>query len=243
MTVVNEHSVDAADMGSTAIGRWEEGPIASPLRVIAKFIGLSEALAVAGAAATDGTARLMLTSFAVAFPILVLVVFVWLLVRHPANLYAPTEYTADTSVEVFAAALDRRQQAFEVVLADAVPEALLSANSSAPAPHMRTTMASALDEALNDRTVTVVLDAFRPGRPMRIPVTERTIVQDLLDQTYFSLEATVEAFTYGQSWILQREGGERLVDLGSDYRRERPDTRLLREVEIAPGDVLHAVHP
>lgn len=232
-------SVDALRPPAIDGPSQKTGGIASPLRIIASFIGLSQALAVTGAAATDGTARLVLTIFAVTFPLIVLMVFVWLLVRHPANLYAPTEYTIDTSVEVFAAALDRRQRAFEVVLADAVPDALLSAGGATQPLQARMPLASALDEALSERGVTILVDEFIPERPARIPVTERTTVQDLLDQAYFSLEPTVDAFTYGRSWVLAREDGERMVDLISG--RSGADARLLSEVGIAAGDVLRAV--
>jgi hypothetical protein len=212
--------------------------VSSPLRIIASFIGLSQALAVTGAAATDGTSRLILTGFAVIFPLVVLGVFLWLLVRHPANLYAPSEYTSSTSVETFAAALDRRQRAFEVVLAQAVPEALLLAGINEP-PEARDLVAEALDSALRERAVTVHVDQFTSEPPARIPVTEQTTVQDLLDQTYFILEPAVDVFTYGRSWVLERENGERLDSLFSG--EPRPDGRSLAEAGIEAGDVLRAV--
>jgi hypothetical protein len=215
--------------------------VSSPLRVIASFIALSQALAITGSAATNGTARLILTIFAVTFPLIVLAVFVWLLVRHPANLYAPGEYTADTSVEKFATALDRRQRAFEVVFAEAVPEALSSTETAGRVSTSGQSLTSALDEALSERTVTIRLDDFSLEGPARIPVTKQTTVQDLLDQTYFSLKPSVGVFSYGRSWVLERENGERLNALGSAYAR--PDSRLLEEAGIRAGDVLRAVRP
>lgn len=215
--------------------------IASPLRVIARFIALSETLATAGAAATDGAARLLLTSFAVGFPLIVLTVFVWLLVRHPANLYAPMEYTAETSVDIFVSALDRRRRAFEVVLSEAVPEAVGAALPSAPSEDFRVGFAAAFDRAFRNRAVTILTEAFGYGHPTRVPVTKETTVQDLLDLTYFSLEPAVEPYTYGRSWVLAREDGKRLPDLEQGPSGMRNDRRRLGEVGISPGETLWAI--
>ena len=61
---------------------------ASPLWIIALFIALSEATAGVAAATTDGAARLIFACFAATFPVIVLFVFVWLLVKHAPKLYA-----------------------------------------------------------------------------------------------------------------------------------------------------------
>src|SRR5947209_6007553 len=59
----------------------------------------------------DGSTRLVFTVYAVVFPVLVLAVFVWLLLAHPANLYSPTQFGAGTTIEAYVRALRREQRA------------------------------------------------------------------------------------------------------------------------------------
>ena len=82
----------------------------SPLWIIALFIALSEFMAGVAAIATSGTTQMIFAVFAVIFPALVLILFVWLLLTHPANLYSPGQYTAGTTVETYVRALTRENR-------------------------------------------------------------------------------------------------------------------------------------
>lgn len=62
----------------------------TPLFVFAIFVGLTETIAGLAAWRVSGTVQLILACFVVAFPILVLAAFVWLLWHRPYVLYGPT---------------------------------------------------------------------------------------------------------------------------------------------------------
>jgi hypothetical protein len=78
------------DFGETA-----KGLARNPLGIIALFIALVygfAALVTAFASSLRAEERLPLVWFLVLFPVLVLVVFAWLVSRHSARLYAPSDY-------------------------------------------------------------------------------------------------------------------------------------------------------
>jgi hypothetical protein len=50
--------------------------------------------------------------FAVAFPTVVFVVFVWLLIRHAPNLYAPGQYSRDITPEIYRIGISRADSVF-----------------------------------------------------------------------------------------------------------------------------------
>lgn len=78
-----------------SFGRTAKGLARNPLGIIALFIvliyGLA-ALVTAFAASLTPDERLPLIWFLVIFPIIVLVVFAWLVSRHSGKLYAPGDY-------------------------------------------------------------------------------------------------------------------------------------------------------
>lgn len=78
----------------------EFGPIAvtlsrSPLGIIALFVVLVEAIAagIAIFASFESSAQFLLVVFIVAFPLVVLVSFVYLVSKHHTKLYAPSDFT------------------------------------------------------------------------------------------------------------------------------------------------------
>jgi hypothetical protein len=222
----------------------------SPLRIIALFIALSETLATVGATATDGTARMMMTTFAVSFPFVVLVLFVWLLVAHTAKLYAPSEYTADTSIESFVMATRRQQRDAHIVIRNAIGATVATqvetaeGATAASEADMRDRLIATYDEAISQFSVTVVRGLILAGaEDYQVPISDRTTVQELLDSVYFSLVPAVGPYTYGMSWVLIRGDHEVLADLGSNWAQRNGrtgDDRPLAEVGIAAGTTLTA---
>ena len=84
-----------ADFASSA-----KGLARNPLGIVALFIVLIYGFAslVVGLSGRLGEIeRVLLVSFLVVFPILVLAVFAWLVSRHHTKLYAPTDYRDDVS--------------------------------------------------------------------------------------------------------------------------------------------------
>jgi hypothetical protein len=224
--------------------------VSSPLRIIALFIALSETLASAAAVATDGTARTMLTSFAVSFPFVVLAVFVWLLVAHTTKLYAPNQYTAETTIEAFANATRRQNTETQLLVRSAVSHAVATAigaedvGTATPAD-VRDQIAANFDQAVEDASVTLARSLLIDGAEnVQIAVGNKTSVQDFLDSAYFSLVPAVGPYTYGVDWVLVGGDHETLPEMGSNWAEqqgEEGDFRLLEEVGIRPGTILTAI--
>jgi hypothetical protein len=225
------------------------GDAGSPLRIIALFILLSQAAVSAAAIGTSGTTQFMLAVFAVAFPIVVLAVFVWLLLRHPGNLYAPSQYTAETNIEDFVSVLTRQQRASQVVLERAVSDAVVSGvvqkspvEATVIAEDVRQHVADAFSQSVADSSVTVVRRNIRAdASAATIPIDSDTTVQDLLDSIYYSLVPAVGPFTYNVEWVLALPNHDLLPDLGSawaDKQGQRHDERPIADVGIEPGMTL-----
>lgn len=231
-----------------------KGDVASsPLRIVAMFIALCEALATAGAIATDGTARMTLTSFAVVFPFVVLMVFVWLLVKHTEKLYPPDAYTANTSIEAFAAATRRQARDTQRLIDNARSAVELAVDRTLgsssvgeeDATSMRQHLVATFDEAVEEASVTVVRRLIiGDAESYQVPVTLEMTVQELLDSVYLSLAPAVGPYTYGTDWVLVREDQEVLRDMGTNRRDNAGvdgDVRRLSEVGITAGMTLTAV--
>lgn len=86
--------------GLKEFGETAKGLARNPLGIIALFIVLIygfASLVVGLSSALSGGERLPLIWFLVVFPVLVLIVFAWLVSKHHAKLYAPTDYRQDES--------------------------------------------------------------------------------------------------------------------------------------------------
>jgi hypothetical protein len=219
----------------------------SPLWIIALFIALSEVTAGVAAITTDGITRSIFAVFTVTFPLIVLSAFVWLLVRHPANLYGPWQYPERVGVEGYAAALSRQRRTANLVYRHAAGEAvaMAAAQEAGTSPSKQAVSAEKVeqefDRIIRESSIVVDCSAFRSGEPALFPVTEETTASELLNAIYFELAPAVLPFTYGESWLLTDQDGHRLTDLGTQWARRRNrgrDLRRLEEVGIELGSSL-----
>jgi hypothetical protein len=191
----------------------------------------------------------MLTSFAVAFPFVVLAVFVWLLVVHTEKLYAPSQYTPDTTIAAFAEATRRQTRDAQLVaqsaISAAVAPAIVARSNGADLNEVREQIAERLDQAVEDASVKLARSLLIEGADtVSIPVSRETTVQDLLDSAYFALTPAVGPYTYGIDWMLVRSDHELLENIGSKWAEGNgmpDDYRPLREVGIEPGATLTAI--
>jgi hypothetical protein len=241
--------------GVSATGRAVTAQGGSPLTIIGMFIALSEVTAGAAAIGTDGASQLILAVFAVSFPVAVFGVFLWLLLTHPANLYPPNQYTSTTTIESYAAALQRSRGINQVILGNAIVEAVSAAVEANPGgaatrEDIAPPIAEAVGLAFKQGGVTVHIDDdFSRPQTIVVPVLDSTPVQDLLDQIYFALAPDVPPFSYGKQWALQMDSGETRVfdEIGSAWSRrngfslEEGDYRPLSQVGIEPGSVLQVI--
>lgn len=120
----------------------------NPLGIIALFIVLAEVLTVALLAFNSNVGapeRIVLVVFLVAFPVLVLAVFTWLISRHNDKLYAPSDFKDEgnfmklqhnlTATASLAAALSERGAALDGSSIESIVDAVIAAdrrNSSVP---------------------------------------------------------------------------------------------------------------
>jgi len=210
-------------------------------------------MAGVAAIATDGTSRLIFAIFAVAFPMAVLVVFIWMLLKHPVNLYSPGQFTTQTSIEVFAQTLARAAQDRAAVIQSAVVEGVAEAvqagsTGGAGVESMQEQVVEGIQRRIDESSVTVdIAEIVEDARPLQIPVTPQTRVDSLLNTVYFALAPHVRPFKYGESWVLADEKDMKpLTNMGTKWAKRRGrenDSRHLDEVGIHQGTRLVVVPP
>jgi hypothetical protein len=218
---------------------------ASPLWIIALFIALSEATAGAAAITTNGVTRLIFACFAVLFPSAVFAVFVWMLVKHAPNLYAPAQYSSEITPEIYRSGigLSRSESVF---LGRVVAEATVPPGANGEdRDDMVRQVAQRFEAAVKESSVTVSLGNLKPRADLlQIPVAENMEIDHFLNSIYFALSPAVEPFTYGRAWILVDEHGREYTDMGTIWANSRnlpSDLRPITEVGIEPGSRLTAV--
>jgi hypothetical protein len=219
---------------------------ASPLWIIALFIALSEATAGAAAITTNGTSRLIFAYFAVAFPCIVFGVFVWLLIKHAPNLYAPGQYSKDITPEIYRVGIGRTDS---IVLGRAVAESIVPLLGEGDEAKSREVaiqrVVRVFETAMEESSVIVNLDPLKPGADLvQIAVTEETKIQVLLNMLYFELDDVVEPGTYDVSWIMVDDDGNEYPNMGMHWAEGRGldrDPRTISEVGILPGSRLTAI--
>lgn len=222
----------------------------SPLWIIALFITLSEMMAGTAAIATTGSTQLIFALFAVVFPLLVLGTFIRLLIRYPAHLYGPWQYTSEVGIETYAEALSRQFRTASKVYSEATMDALAYAGEARTARVgseeglTKEAVAKHFEEVVERNSITVDRSKLISGAtPVQIPVTEHTTVADLLDTIYFEISPAVHPFTYGSSWLLIDEAGTMLTNMGTRWAGYDRDERTLNEVGIHRGSRLEVVRP
>lgn len=82
----------------------------TPLAIISAFVTLVEITLTTGIVNTEGSVQLILTWFAVLFPVLIAIGFFLLLWFKPYHLYAPTEYSQSGSAREFVDAIRQDRQ-------------------------------------------------------------------------------------------------------------------------------------
>jgi hypothetical protein len=226
----------------------------TPLWIIALFIGLSEAVAGVAAVGTDGATRLIFAVFAVSFPMVVLAVFVYFLRFESLRLFGPAGF-ANVTVKEWREATERQGRLGQEVLRESAIDAVVDAvqdispetRDSMSRGDLKDLVSEKVDRAVEAASVTVDLQAFKPGaEPLQIPVTEETTVDFLLDSVYFAIAPAVEPFTYSRDWILvdDEHGSLENVGMGTAWAKRNKrirDDRLLSEVGIRRGSEFKAV--
>lgn len=218
---------------------------ASPLWIIALFIALSEATAGAAAITTNGSARLIFACFAVSFPTLVFAIFVWLLIKHAPNLYAPAQYSKDITPEMYRSGISI-SPAQSLFFGRAVAETVVPLDNNGEDRNVVVEQVARRFEAVvAESSITVSINRLKSDAELlQIPVTENMTVDHFLDSIYFALKPAVKPFTYDQAWTLIDEHGNEYTEMGTTWANSRNlsgDARLITEVGIRPGTSLTVI--
>lgn len=223
---------------------------ASPLWIIALFIGLTEVVSGVVAAQSTGAAATALVAFVIGFPILVFFTFVWMLVKHPGNLYSPSQFGSIAPTD-FVAALTRSAHERQVVLRHAISNAVADLSSTAPsfggldASELRTRLETEVERHIKASSVEIEVSSIDPDAPsIEVPITAETTVASFLDTVYFLLARKVPPFSYARSWLLVTESNVPLLEMGTSWARSQGmlrDERPLAAVGVHGGTLLRAV--
>jgi hypothetical protein len=184
--------------------------------------------------------------FLVAFPVIVLALFGWLVSQHPEKLYAPGDFRSDDNF-LKRSIISQRHTAELLAegeeLKNTIRETVKKIVEDHSAPE------EIADRILEDITqaTTITVDAHRfTGNIDSLfiyPVAAFETFGDLLDDVYLRLYPMVRPYNYGSTWVLKNsETGEAVrslrMILGAPAGQPLHDTRSLKEVGIQPGSAL-----
>lgn len=246
-----------SDLGSAA-----KGLAKNPLGIIALFIVMIYGFAALTLGVTTHLAeaeRQPLVWFLVAFPVLVLATFGWLVSCHHEKLYAPGDYKTDDSFfrgltkSKHTAEVQEIQSQLKVKINEAVTEAAIqggAGNVPIDQERLERVIKKISDEIDNATTITVDATKFLKDASAiyTFPVAAFSTLSDLTDEVYFKISPRVKAFHYGHSWVLRDSSTREIVKnirMLSDVEPGVPmtDKRTLSEVGIRPGATLVVEKP
>lgn len=223
--------------------------VRNPLGIIALFLfliyGLATlALSVSGLQPDE---RLPLVWFLVIFPLIVLVMFGWLVSRHHQKLYAPSDYRDDDgflrSAEFRTEQVRGLQKQYEQLKLsiDEILRSKLGAASGQIGDAIAE-VSTALDAATS---IEVSLAAVPDAESVLLsyPVAAFGTFGELTDSIYFDIDKVVSPFEYGHSWVLRDRATGHIIKnarmiTGAPPGEPVPDNRQLAEVGIRPGSRL-----
>ncbi|MCA1600651.1 MAG: hypothetical protein LC776_03050 [Acidobacteria bacterium] len=223
--------------------------ILNPIWLISLFVGLTEVTTGIAATQTSGWTQKIFTIFSVLFPSMVASLFFLILWKKPAVLYAPGDYTEQTSVSTFASALsssaNRNYATIESVIQSTIetilPPLLEGSNSTDRKSVVNKAVAAAHRDLLN-RIIEVDLSSIygTSQEPLRIPVSDSSTVSEVLNQVWRSIAEYFDPFTINKDWfIVDSSTGAVLDKMGAEWARKNLGTewdyRLIGEVGITPG--------
>jgi len=246
----------------TDLGNAAKGLAKNPLGIIALFIVMIygfAALTLGASTHLVEAERQPLVWFLVAFPVLVLVTFGWLVSCHHEKLYAPGDFKTDDSFlrglakSKHTAEVQEIQSQLKTKINEAVTEvANQGSGGNVPIdPEQLKRVIEKISEQIDSAT-TITVDASKflkdDHAVYTFPVAAFSTLSDLTDEVYFKLSPKVRAFHYGYSWVLRDAcTGETVKNIRmlSDAEPGVPlsDKRTLSEVGIRPGTTLTVEKP
>lgn len=213
--------------------------VLNPLWIVSLFLTFSETTAAIAATQLTGWQQSVLVVFSVVFPIAVACAFFAVLWKRPYVLYAPRDFTSETTVSAYVEAMRTTRQnmaAIELSLDDVVREAIETIGIGEDAATIETAVVAAR-ENLRERFIVIDYggDFADPDTPPILYSPDRdATVQDLLDYVWYALDREgVPPFTYGDTWKLEIFKGRDLVVQRNS--RTHTDDRPLASAGIRSG--------
>lgn len=241
-----------------AISSGAQGLSRNPLGIIALFIVLIygfASLTLGINSSLDGAERLPLVWFLVCFPVVVLLLFTWLVVSHHEKLYGPGDYKSDEGflegikarygyAEEHKKHLDQLKNRIRKTITDAQGK---GGTGNAEVEYLVETLSADIDTSTS---ITVDAKSFLSSEDAiyTFPVSAFVTFGDLLDTIFFKIQSRVGPYEYGHSWVLvdsttgRRILGSRMI-VGAAPGKAVTDIRSLSEAGIAPGVTLRVVRP
>jgi hypothetical protein len=247
--------VDQPSQGTIATSLSKIGQV-NPLLIILSFVLLTEVVVMFGILGTTNLTQMILASFIVVFPVLVAILFFWILATKPWAFYAPKDYGVQTDPQSYINAvantsiprISSEMNEFIMNLGVKVERALQNSEQLRRlinAKEISEIGRDVVEEIRENELVTIDLTEFG-GKTVVLPVNSKTNVDELLDYVYYEINkvSPVPPFAYRSNWVLQDIEGNVLEQMGTQWAREnrmRRDTRPLPDANIQPGAQLKAV--
>lgn len=226
----------------------------NPLGIIALFIVLVYGIAALALGLTSSLShdeRTPIVWFLVSFPVLVLAVFCWLVIKHHHKLYAPSDYKSDDGF-LTAAQVQRRHVVEVQAQQDQVQATVRDKlkHSAIPAPKVDLIMQELETQLRRITSITVDYSKFtgHPGDAKEYPIAAFPTLDSLTNEIYFSLQPRVRPFEYGHSWVLRNKQTNEVIKTTRVLTNSPPgeplaDVRALHEVGIQAGTKLIVDRP
>lgn len=234
----------------------------SPLGIIALFIILVygfASLVVGASSQLSQEERTIIVYFMVTFPVMVLVVFSWLVSNHHHKLYRPDDFKKiDGFIEAYregrrdTSNLPNLDREIELQINKIInPEDLREKFSKVEdAESAIRSLASELRDSIRSRSfVKVDISEFHANESViELPVAAFSTMRDFFDEVYFLIGDVVEPFEYGYSWVLQDVHTKKIIEsMGMRQGIKKgavfDDVRSLNVAGVFVGQTYKAIKP
>lgn len=231
----------------------------SPLSIIALFLSFSETVLGIAVMQTTGVIQIALTTFVIAFPLVVSGVFFLILWKKNYVFYPPTEFGRNIDVGAYVQAMQSRQPPQAPIVTDGAIQSIeakitsiseMLANTSDPKEQAALVLREAV-EAVRESVIRIDSHPLfgEAGRVWEEPFESSGELWAFLDRLWFELRRQnpiIPAFTYGDTWAMRTKGGKWILPAGKVWAERNgtdEDRRTLREVGLTGGIDVDIVSP
>lgn len=218
----------------------------SPIWIFALFIVLCQGVAGAALARATEPAALIVALVSEALAVAALGLYAYLLVSYRDRLDTAKEYAARLSAERLARQMQKLRYVDREALIVALGQSLATTTADDEDSATRQQrFATALTQATAQHTISVDVSRLTGvSEEVSVAALETTKVADFLDGVWANISGVVSAYTYDKAWVLAKDDGVTLRDMGTAWAEQHGqtrDSRSLSEVGLEPGMHLTAL--